>query len=81
MRSKLKLELDQLTVDSFQTASDEARKGTVFGEQCTCVTACTCPGCPSCDDTCPATCGYTCGETDDFTCSPCFSDDTACHRC
>ena len=77
MRSKLKLELDQLTVDSFQTASNEPRTGTVFGEQCTCPTACTCPGCPSCDDTC----ADTCGETADFTCLRCFSDDTACHRC
>jgi hypothetical protein len=84
MPSKLKLNLDQLTVDSFETAKDAPRAGTVFGEQCTCYTNCTCPGCPSCDATCPLTCDYTCEytcETCDFTCSPCVSDDTACHRC
>lgn len=64
---KLRLELDQLTVDSFDTAVSAARRGTVVGEeQCTCPSACasncTCPGCPTCDATCNGeTCGgYTC---------------------
>ena len=64
MRSKLKLNLDQLSVDSFDTTVTEKPKGTVFGEQCTCYTNCTCPGCPTCD----ATCNYTC---DDATCPNC----------
>jgi hypothetical protein len=61
---KLKLNLEQLTVDSFDTTTTEKPKGTVFGEQCTCYTQCTCPGCPTCDATCAATC-------DDATCPQC----------
>jgi hypothetical protein len=82
MRTKLRLNLDQLTVDSFDTATEPAVKGTVFGEQCTCYTNCTCPGCYTCDhtycnqDTCQVSCegsceGWTCGETcNDYTCRP-----------
>ena len=62
MPSKLKLNLDQLTVDSFDTSAPKAEKGTVFGEQCTCYTNCTCPGCPTCDASCNGTCGGTCGD-------------------
>ena len=62
MRSKLKLNLDELTVDSFNTETSERPKGTVFGEQCTCYTQCTCPGCPTCDASCNGTCNGTCGE-------------------
>jgi hypothetical protein len=68
---KLSLKLDQLHVDSFDTTPTEKRKGTVFGEQCTCWTQCgqnTCPGCPTCDNTCAGTCPYTC---DDNTCISC----------
>jgi hypothetical protein len=61
MRGKLTLKLDDLRVDSFDTTRSQQPKGTVFGEQCTCYTNCTCPGCPSCDDTCPDTCAYSCG--------------------
>ena len=85
--AKLRLNLDQLTVDSFDTAAAAREKGTVFGEQqCTCPTACSCPGCPTCDYTCddltcPATCFNSCngscyytecgGNTrDDHTCNP-----------
>jgi hypothetical protein len=60
MRSKLKLNLDQLAVDSFDTSEAATPKGTVFGEQCTCYTNCTCPGCPTCDHTCDASCNGTC---------------------
>jgi hypothetical protein len=59
---KLALKLDDLRIDSFETMSGPAGKGTVFGEQCTCYTDCTCPGCPTCD----ATCG---GNTCDGTCN------------
>jgi hypothetical protein len=59
---KLKLQMEDLRVDSFDTTSAEKGKGTVFGEQCTCYTQCTCPGCPSCGATCPYTC-------DDDTCA------------
>lgn len=60
MRSKLTLNLEDLSVDSFDTTATEKAKGTVFGEQCTCYTNCTCPGCPTCDASCDGTCGYTC---------------------
>ena len=68
MRSKLTLDLDRLAVDSFDTSSGTAKKGTVFGEQCTCYTNCTCPGCPTCDATCDATCANTCPNTCANTC-------------
>ncbi len=62
MYRKLKLNLDELAIDSFDTTKSEARNGTVFGEQCTCYTQCTCPGCPTCYASCNGTCGGTCGE-------------------
>ena len=69
---KLSLTLDALQVESFDTTAVRAEKGTVFGEQCTCYTVCTCPGCYTCDATCPATCPYTC---DDASCvGTCPSD-------
>lgn len=65
--AKLTLNLDQLTVDSFDTETAAPAKGTVFGEQCTCHTNCTCPGCPTCDytacddqNTCAGTCFASC---------------------
>jgi hypothetical protein len=67
---KLTLRLDELEVDSFDTTAAERGRGTVFGEQCTCDTQCTCPGCPTCDITCPATCGGSCDSCAD-TCVPC----------
>ena len=60
--NKLKLTLESLAVESFDTTAVAKEKGTVFGEQCTCQTVCSCPGCPSCD----ATCAWTC---DDATCA------------
>jgi hypothetical protein len=64
---KLKLQLEDLQIDSFQTTPAEKPKGTVFGEQCTCYTNCTCPGCPacyaSCNGTCDASCNGTCGAS------------------
>jgi hypothetical protein len=77
MRAKLTLNLEDLSVDTFDTTAAVKQKGTVFGEQCTCYTQCTCPGCPSCDATCPATCAYTCddescgGGESDYTCFSC----------
>ena len=60
--TKLKLRLDDLAVDAFHTTAAEGDRGTVFGQQCTCETQCTCPGCPTCDITCPYTCDDdTCG--------------------
>jgi hypothetical protein len=88
--NKIKLHLEALAVDSFDTTASARSKGTVFGEQCTCYTVCTCPGCPTCDGTCPATCPYTCdgyscggeatcaGHTCDGTCR---GDDTCGFSC
>jgi hypothetical protein len=56
---KLKLRLDDLQVDTFQTTPVPNEKGTVFGEQCTCpgVNTCdaTCAG-PTCNASCQASC-------------------------
>ena len=83
MKGKLTLNLDDLAVDSFDTTRNEKAKGTVFGEQCTCWTYCgqnTCPGCPTCDNTCngantcAASCAYPCAYTcDDASCA-CSAD-------
>lgn len=76
--NKLKLAIDDLAVDSFDTTSLAKEKGTVVGAQCTCWTVCTCPGCYTCDATCPQTCddntcavscNGTCGDTCE-SCSP-----------
>jgi hypothetical protein len=69
MRTKLKLDLDDLTVDSFDTSRPAPKSGTVFGEQCTCYTNCTCPGCPTCDASCNGTCGGTCEASCNGTCA------------
>lgn len=66
MRSKLTLDLDDLSVDSFDTSATRKEEGTVFGEQepCTCHTQCTCPGCPSCYESCDGSCVATCAAID-----------------
>jgi hypothetical protein len=66
--NKLKLRLDDLHIDSFDTTAPAKSKGTVFGEQCTCYTQCTCPGCPTCDASCNGTCGASCNGTCGATC-------------
>jgi hypothetical protein len=77
---KLRLHLEDLQIDSFSTTSVKREKGTVYGEQCTCQTACTCPGCPTCDASCNGSCAgasciYTCAAscygTCDATCETC----------
>jgi hypothetical protein len=75
MRTKLRLDPEGLAVESFEAAEAPQRPGTVFGEECTCPTNCTCPGCPTCDETCPATCDFsmcydTCWETCGQSCPP-----------
>jgi hypothetical protein len=79
MRAKLKLNLDELTVDSFDTTRSEKPKGTVFGEQCTCYTNCTCPGCPTCDASCNGTCDASCNGTCDASCNGTCGD--SCDYC
>ncbi len=67
--NKLKLHLEDLQIDSFQTTPAEKPKGTVFGEQCTCYTQCTCPGCPTCDASCNGSCDASCNGTCDVSCN------------
>lgn len=84
---KLRLNVEDLAVDSFDTCRNEKGKGTVFAEeQCTCWTQCgqnTCPGCPTCDASCNGSCAATCAATcyntcDDYTCGCPGTDYTAC---
>ncbi|HEX8906255.1 MAG TPA: hypothetical protein VF771_15505 [Longimicrobiaceae bacterium] len=65
---KMKLHLDDLMIDSFSTTPARRQKGTVYGEQCTCYTACTCPGCPTCDASCNGSCVDTCANSCYGTC-------------
>jgi hypothetical protein len=84
--NKLKLHLDDLSVESFDTERLEKAKGTVVGEQCTCPGVATCdftcddPTCPySCDDnTCVGSC-QTCSPTCWDTCRPriCYGTGTS----
>jgi hypothetical protein len=86
MPRKLTLDLEHLSVDSFDTTTPRKTRGTVFGEQCTCYTQCTCPGCPTCagyqtcGDSCADTCAQTCVQTcDDATCAAwCTDTDYGC---
>ncbi|HEX5869898.1 MAG TPA: hypothetical protein VFY65_05775 [Longimicrobium sp.] len=72
---KLRLQLDDLRIDTFDTTAPQRARGTVFGEQCTCWTQCgqnTCPGCPTCDASCNGTCAGSCNGT-------CASCDASCN--
>ena len=64
--NKLKLNLDQLTVESFNTdASEVARRGTVRAHSELCIPTygpITCgDSCDTCDNTCYDSCGASCG--------------------
>jgi hypothetical protein len=84
---KMKLNLEQLAVDSFDTSAAPQPRGTVFGEEYTNLTHCSCPGHPSCDgyDTCQGSpscdgvCTYTQGnDTCDITCHGAFTCELSC---
>jgi hypothetical protein len=75
--NKLKLRLEDLHIDSFDTTAPQKAKGTVFGEQCTCYMECqdtwqgsscevSCFG--SCDASCYGTCEATCEQSCRGTC-------------
>ncbi len=68
---KLALKLEDLRVDSFSTTLNDNVRGTIFGEQCTCWTNCTCPGCPTCDHSCGGTCDASCNGTCGDSCAGC----------
>lgn len=78
---KRKLRLESLRVETFETTTTRAEKGTVFGEQCTCGTVCSCPG----QGTCDASCNFSCNisNCNDYpTCvggNRCISE-TTCHQ-
>lgn len=75
---KLRLQLDDLLVDSFQTTAAKKEKGTIFGQECTCYTNCTCPGCPTCAASCNGTCNGSCNGT----CYSCdYTCDESCAEC
>ena len=78
---KLRLTLDDLHIDSFSTTPVKREKGTVYGEQCTCPTACTCPGCPTCDASCNGTCGATCDASCNGSCDCGTVYDASCNSC
>ena len=65
---KLKLQLDDLRIDSFDTTAVQKEKGTVVGEQYSYYTNCTCPGLFTCDQSCNGTCGASCQTCGDDTC-------------
>ena len=67
---KLRLDLDELTVESFDTARTEGEKGTVHAaENVYCCYCCCCPCCCTCAATCPNTCAYSCyGTCYGYTC-------------
>lgn len=60
---KLKLRLEDLEVDAFQTTAVPDERGTVRGQQCTC------PGSPTCDATCDG--GLSCFDTCLVSCVTC----------
>jgi hypothetical protein len=66
---KLKLQMDDLRVETFQTASGHKEKGTVFGEVWSQPFQASCNG----DDTCAGTCGTACVSNQNsceyFTCA------------
>ncbi len=79
---KLKLDLEDLSVESFATTPEpRAEGGTVFGQQCTCYTQCTCPGCPTCDASCNGTCGGTCDASCNGTCGDTCNCPTGDYSC
>lgn len=69
--NKLKLDLEELGVESFDTQGGVKERGTVVGEQ-----QCSCVGTCYWQATCAATCAYTC---DDQTCPACPTCAASCN--
>ncbi|HYR10043.1 MAG TPA: hypothetical protein VEQ60_19875 [Longimicrobium sp.] len=74
--TKLKLRLDDLRVDSFDTTRPAREKGTVLGQQDTLPNHCYPSYQPSCGVSCTGgtcdgeTCPYTCAESCNGSCGP-----------
>lgn len=90
MRSKLKLNLEQLTVDSFDTSATKAERGTVLGEQIKPGTIPTRLGEHTCYESCNGSCETgpcwtvcaSCNDTcDGWTCAGPISDCTCGYLC
>jgi len=58
---KLKLQLEDLRIDSFQTTPVGKRKGTIVGKEASIVVTCE-SNCPTCEGTCYETCPPSCGS-------------------
>jgi hypothetical protein len=71
---KMKLQIDDLMVESFDTAAKrESARGTVQGNENVCCCCCCCPCCcgggtASCGGTCEASCNGTCIASCNGTC-------------
>lgn len=84
--TKLRLRMEDLAVESFDSSPARPQRGTVMGQETWYPTECTCQGqytcvesCPqTCWETCDATCpwNHTCWETCGLTC-----DDPTCLTC
>ena len=74
MRSKLKLDVERLQVESFAVQGQETERGTVRGlaateEMSVCDGGGTCAGsCVTCDVTCGYSCDWSCGGTCQASC-------------
>ncbi|HSU16287.1 hypothetical protein [Longimicrobium sp.] len=80
MRSKLKLDVEQLQVESFSVQEARVERGTVHGlmsdapqvcisEDPSCNAQPSCDGtCASCNGSCGYSCDYTCGYTCEYSC-------------
>ncbi|HEX6911784.1 MAG TPA: hypothetical protein VF142_15380 [Longimicrobium sp.] len=82
---KLKLDLDRLVVESFDTiAADGVKSGTVDAFQVSVVRCLISVDAPTCPDTCADTCDFSCTRTQDYTCpNTCGNtcDDASCNTC
>jgi hypothetical protein len=77
---KIELNPDELAVTSFQTSAAGDEAGTVFGQQETAFTGCSCPGGTCQGYSCDTACTYTWdAPTCDMTCEGSWTCDTCDH--
>jgi hypothetical protein len=83
--SKLKLDLDRLVVETFDTlTAGGAIPGTVKAFQASVQVCVESYDAPTCPDTCADTCGFSCTRTQGYTCpATCWytCDDASCNTC
>ena len=78
MSKKLRLELDDIRVDSFELATEQGR-GTVRGHVC--AVCCCDPCCCTCCNTCQATCAASCQTCPDSCWGTCYDITCAGRSC